>query len=612
MRKGTIVRWIFFAIFTILIAAIMVFYLDMANGSFAWLIVGGAVIFFFVFLRLKLNKYRVYIRQLAYAFLFVGIFVIMLFAQPKVVVKPAVSNLNPYNTDILALEGGKVQGVLNFDQDVEVYTGIPYAKAPVGDLRWKEPQDYGTWDGVMECKEFKSRAMQPKSDTVMSSLVDLYAEKSWHPDFTQEEVQDVSEDCLYLNIWRPRNVTNAPILVYIHGGSLTSGSSASDNFNGEAMAKKGVIMVTIAYRLGVFGYFALDELAQESPNGTTGNYGLLDQVKALKWVHDNASYFGGDKDNITIAGESAGSSSVSALCSTPLAKGLFKRAIGESSSLVVKQAPHTFRQLKVAKLTGEAILKEFNCKNVTELRQIDAKKLVNTKYKNDCMTIDGYALPKTPYEIYQAGENNEEALLNGFNVLESDGFVVPMYLFSPTNKGNILSRLEDVFGTDVAKEIYDLYENRIEENAFEAFNEIISVYWFMQPHYSWSNMALQNGVKVYRYQFTKENGYYGTYHSGEIIYAYGNVEKSTYDYRYNQEDINLSRKMLTYWANFCKTGNPNDSELPMWLEYQADSKELMELGSNVGMKEDPYLALYPLIDEYIDYEIANPKEIKIG
>lgn len=225
------------------------------------------------------------------------------------------------------------------------------------------------------------------------------------------------------------------------------------------------------------------------------------------------------------------------------------------------------------------------------------------------MTVDGYALTKTPYEVYQAKENNEEALLNGFNVLESDAFVVPMYLLNPTNKDNILPRLEEVFGTAVAKKIYDLYKDRIETNAFEVFNEIISVYWFMHPHYSWSDMAAANGVKVYKYQFTKENGFYGTYHSGEIIYAYGNVEKSTYNYRYNDEDIELSRKMLTYWANFAKTGNPNEDSLPMWLEYQKGNYEVMELGSRLGMKADPYKDLYPLIDEFVNTIGKIKKEI---
>ena len=162
--------------------------------------------------------------------------------------------------------------------------------------------------------------------------------------------QDMSEDCLYLNIWRPHTEeTNLPILFYIHGGSLTSGTTGFDDYNGEEMARHGVIFINVAYRLGVFGFFANEELKNESSNHTTGNYGLLDQIKALQWVNDNAEYFHGDKSNITIAGESAGSSCVSALCTSPLAKGLFKRAIGESSSLAIKNPPHTYRNLDDAR-----------------------------------------------------------------------------------------------------------------------------------------------------------------------------------------------------------------------------------------------------------------------
>ena len=416
--------------------------------------------------------------------------------------------------------------------------------------------------------------------------------------------QNMSEDSLYLNIWRPNNDDiNLPILVFIHGGSLTTGSSAFEEYNGEEMAKKGVIMITITYRLGVFGYFAHQDLIDESPNNTTGNYGLLDQIEALKWINNNASYFGGDKDNITIAGESAGSSSVSALCTSPLAKNLFKRAIGESSSLVLKAPPHTYRKMDDALKVGEEVMKEFNCSTIEELRNIPAEKLVTTNTSNSGMTLDGYALTKDPYQVYLDHENNEEALLNGYNVKEADAFVIPDNLLSPTNKDNILSRLSKVFGDKYAKEIYELYEEDIQKDAFAAFNEIISVYWFIYPHHSWSNTALDNGVEVYRYQFTKYNGFHETYHAGEMIYAYGNVKHSPYGYRYNQSDIDLAETMLSYWSNFAKNGNPNGSDLPVWETYVTNG-EVMELGANVGSFEDKYLDLYPILDNFIDENLA--------
>ncbi len=221
------------------------------------------------------------------------------------------------------------------------------------------------------------------------------------------------------------------------------------------------------------------------------------------------------------------------------------------------------------------------------------------------MTLDGYALTKNPYDVYKAGENNEVALLYGFNVMEADAFVVPTYLFSPTNKNNIKSRLIKEFDNEIGTKIYNLYKEQIDKDAFSAFNEIFSVHWFMQPHYSWSNLAKTNGVKVYRYQFTKENKYHTTYHAGEMIYAYGNVKYDDHGYRYNQSHLDLSETMLSYWSNFAKTGDPNGEGLPTWNEFSLGDENLMELGSNVGPIKDRYLELYPLIEEYQQVKYAE-------
>ena len=601
MKKKDIAFWIIFSILMTIFSLFIIFYLDLANGPMPLLIFEIFVISIYVSLRIILRKANLRKRLILFAGFFGLSIIVMISSHPYVGYKNAVDYDNPTKTNVLEVEGGKIQGVYNKDKTVEVYAGIPYAKPPVGDLRWKEPQDVEAWDGIKDCSKFQNRSYQQIGNEVTSSLVDIYAEKSWHPDYSTKTIQGVSEDSLYLNIWKPNTTeTNLPILMFIHGGSLTSGSSAFDDYNGEEMAKTGVIMITIQYRLGVFGYFAHEELINESDNNTTGNYGLLDQIKALKWINDNASSFGGDKNNITIAGESAGSSSVSAICSSPLAKGLFKRAIGESSSVVVKTPPHTYRKLDKALEVGNNIMKEFNAKSISDLRKVKAKDLVNTKYTNSEMTLDGYALTKNPYDVYLNGENNEEALLNGYNVLEADAFVVPKYLLSPTNKNNIEERLNEVFTPDITKRILELYKDKIEKDAFSAFNEIISVYWFIYPHHSWSKMALNNNVKIYRYQFTKENGYYGTYHSGEMIYAYGNVKKSKYDYRYNDTDNKLSDIMLKYWSNFTKYGDPNGADLPKWDIWDNNPNQIMELGTNVSMIEDKYLELYEIIEDFIN------------
>ena len=605
-KKREIIFWIIISLVSIIITAFTLFYFDLANGPLICFILELIFIAAFVSLRIIFRHKKFVIRMIPTLAFILSSAILIPLTQPVVERKSAAYYSHPVKTEILSLENGQVQGVYNKDKTVQIYAGIPYAKAPVGELRWKEPQDVENWSGVLDCSYFAPKSMQPASNAITSTLVDMYAEKGWHPDYNMYPEQNMSEDSLYLNIWRPNNSeTNLPILMFIHGGSLTSGSSAYEDYNGEEMAKKGVIMITISYRLGVFGYFAHEELQNESSNHTTGNYGLLDQIKALEWINNNATYFGGDKNNITIAGESAGSSSVSAICASPLANGLFKRAIGESSSLVVKKAPHTYRKLNDALETGKNIMKEFKCSSIEELRKVSAKKLVNTKYSNSGMTLDGYALTKDPYDVYKDGNNNEEALLNGYNVMEGDAFVVPQYLLSPTSKKNIKERLVKNFDEETATELCELYKEEIQKDAFSTFNEIFSIYWFIQPHHSWSNMALSSGTTVYRYQFTKENGFHSTYHAGEMIYAYGNVKKDNHNYRYDKSDLELSETMLSYWSNFAKTGNPNGENLPNWETYSGSGDGVMELGKNVGKIDDRYLGVYSILEKFIEKQLEN-------
>lgn len=221
------------------------------------------------------------------------------------------------------------------------------------------------------------------------------------------------------------------------------------------------------------------------------------------------------------------------------------------------------------------------------------------------MTKDGYALTKDPYEVYKDKENNEEVLLNGYNVLEGDAFVIPQYLFSPTNKNNIKERLVTVFGEEYADKLCELYKDEIETDAFSTMNKIFSIYWFLYPHYSWSRMALNNEETVYSYQFTKENHYRSAYHGGEIIYAYGNIKNDPKTFRFNESDYALSETMLNYWANFAKTGNPNAEGLPIWSSYSNTENKLMELGDVVAPKNDENLAAFALFDEYMDYLLNN-------
>ncbi len=545
-------------------------------------------------------KKKWYIKLLDIVLIFILIIIMIFAAAPLTEYKKAVEGDNLELAAIVSVEGGQIQGVKTKDNEVEVYCGIPYAKAPIGDLRWKEPQDVEAWEGVKDCSTFAPRAMQGATSFLVNTFQDMYLEGAWRIDFESETDTPMSEDCLYLNVFKPANATaNTPVLVYYHGGSLMSGGTVSPDIYGVEMAKKGIIFVTVAYRLGVFGYFALPELKAESPNATTGNYGLLDQVKAIQWVHDNIAQFNGDQNNITIAGESAGSSSVSALCSTPLAKGYFNKAIGESSSVIGQVPPHTFRTLDAAYEMGEDIKEEFSCSTLEDLRNLPAEKLITTKYSNSSMTVDGYALPKTPYEIYEAGENNEEALLNGVNSHEADPFVLLNNLLSPPNLKNYKERLSWIFGEDT-EELLSFYEGKIKTNsdAKAVFNEIISAYWFVYPHQIWSTKAYDNAEDVYRYIFTKENGYMGTWHSGEIIYAYDNVKNAKKSYRYDESDLALSETMSSYWVNFVKTGNPNGEGLPQWDKWSPVDNKIIEFGSTVSMIDDPYTYIYDFMQRF--------------
>src|SRR3712207_3201701 len=266
---------------------------------------------------------------------------------------------------------------------VEVYAGIPYAKPPIGDLRWKEPQDPEKYDGILEADHFAPMSMQKLSNIVSSSIIDIILYHNYSRIASQRYIPKMSEDSLYLNIWKPSNHKSTdkklPVVFYIHGGSLATGQSWWQDYSGESYAKEGVIFITFAYRLGAMGFYADKQLAKESPNSTTGMYGFLDQVKALEWVNKNIENFGGDKYNITIAGESAGSSSVNAMCTSPLAKGMFKRAIAESSSITALKPAHSYMDINEALARGESIRKELNVSSIEDLRNVSAEKIANTK-----------------------------------------------------------------------------------------------------------------------------------------------------------------------------------------------------------------------------------------
>ena len=587
------IKKIIFVILSALIFAIMLAVLEL-NKNTVW----GFVLLLLVtagfytahrFIVKRKNKW--YLRLcvwLAWLGLFCGV---LFLTWPPVQAVPAVSVKNPEKTEIITLSQGDLQGVYNADKSVEVYAGIPYAKPPVGELRWKEPQDAEPWEGVLLADHFAPMGMQPRNLPIYYSLAQIIGYHDYKITLDDNYTEPVSEDSLYLNIRKPAGkLSKAPVLVYVHGGSLQTGQPWYADYSGEGLAKEGVITVNMGYRLGIFGYFADEELAAESTNGTTGNYGMLDQIKALEWVRDNISAFGGDPDNVTLAGESAGAASVSALCTSPLAKGLFRRVILESSTTASVHPPHSFRTLDEALETGKATKEKLGCSTVAELRALSAEQLVDEAQAHHHMTVDGYALTETPYESYQKGVHNEEAILHGYNEEESAAFI----MFDRANMKNYEQKIRAYFG-EYSDDLLKLYPASTDEEADLYWAEIYGAVFFDYPHYCLNRLAAQNDIPVYEYLFAKKNGRIGNWHSGEEVYCYGNIpDDSTL---YDSRDRELSAQMLGYWKSFSENGDPNAGGLPEWKENRG-SDSVMYFGDTTEMMSEREHALFEILDKF--------------
>ena len=582
-KKNGIGFWVFYCLFALIVLALLEFNKNMVIG---WVL---AVILLASYALLRTHISKRVLRLLCFLLLACLLTGILLLTVGPVKRHPAVEGGNGGVTDIVTVADGELTGVYTADRAVEVYAGIPYAAPPVGDLRWREPQDPEPWEGVLAADSFAPMSMQVQNSVIYSSLAQIIGYHDYKVSLDDNYRDANSEDALYLNIWKPAGAQEKlPVLVYIHGGSLQTGQPWYADYRGEGLARKGVIVVNMGYRLGVFGFLATEELQKESPNGSTGNYGLLDQIKALQWVQNNISAFGGDPDNVTLAGESAGSACVTALCTSPLAKGLFRRAIGESSTVTAPKPTHSFRLMDQALATGRETMARFSCTSIEELRRVDAKTLVVAADTNHHMTVDGYVLTQTPYEAYQKGEHNEEAILQGFNSLEG----VPFILFSNADMKNYENRVRSYFGS-YADEVLSLFPASTDEEAKNNWIDIYSAIFFTHGHYCWTRQAIANGIPAYEYYFSKENGRLGPWHSGEEVYCYGNIPADSR--LYDSSDRELADLFSSYFANFAATGDPNGEGLPAW-EMSTDGTQLMELGENIGMTDDPYLSLDQILD----------------
>lgn len=455
-------------------------------------------------------------------------------------------------------DAGAVSGIKNNSGDVTSFKGIPFAAPPVGNLRWKAPQPAAHWEGVKKCDAFGASPVQPKPQPYMA-----YTSEFLVPE------KPISEDCLYLNVWTgaKSKAEKRPVFVWIYGGGFFSGGSACPIYDGEALAKKGIIFVSINYRLGVFGFFAHPELTKESPDNSSGNYGLMDQVAALKWVKNNITAFGGDPGQVTIAGQSAGSMSVNALVASPLAKGLFNRAIAESGSLTVKNPGLSLNTLQSAEATGEQAAKKAGLNSLADLRALSAEDAMKKLPGQYSPIVDGHVLPQPIPAIFAQNEENHVPVITGWTADEFD--------FGPTTKEYFTKQALKNYGAD-AETFLKYFPAGTDAEATASQVKLNRDQIFALSGYNWANIQSQYpDAPVYVYSFnrkipaTGDMGKYGAFHGGEIGYVMDNL-KFFNNRPLEPADQALANLMSDYWINFIKTGNPNGKGLPEWPKYTAD------------------------------------------
>ena len=472
----------------------------------------------------------------------------------------APSSAAPAAPTVAHVEGGAIQGTIG--DGVRAFKGIPFAASPVGDLRWKPPQPVQPWSGVRPAREFGNRAMQ----------LPLFADMVFRS-------PGISEDCLTLNVWTPAAPAKRklPVLVYFHGGGLAAGDGSEPRYDGAAMARQGIVALTVNYRLGVFGFLAHPELSAEGPTRASGNYGLMDQAAALRWVQRNIASFGGDPAQVTIAGESAGSFSVSAQMINPQARGLFARAIGESGSVLGLSAPPTLAE---AEQQGVEFAKAAGLPTLAQLRAAPAEQLLQAMGKPGMpwfsIVTDGAVIERAPLETYRRGGQAKVPLLAGWNSQEMHAGAVLGKL--PATKENFAAALEKLYG-DGARDAARAYD----DDAADAARDLASDRWIVYGTWKWIDLHSRL-APTYRYYFARPRpatvdgkpADAGAVHSAEIEYALGNLDGNAV-YRWSDDDRRVSAMMQGYFANFIKTGNPNGAGLASWPSVTHPAPNVMRI-----------------------------------
>lgn len=476
---------------------------------------------------------------------------------------------------------------------VRIFKGIPYAAPPVSNLRWKEPQPVKNWSGVRKATAFGNRAMQKYIYTDMVF-------RSEKPD----------EDCLYLNVWTNArlNTDKLPVLIYFHGGGFTAGDGSEPRYDGENMAAKGVVVVTVNYRLGIFGFFAHPELTKESPHHASGNYGLMDQHAALLWVQKNIAAFGGDPSKVTIGGQSAGAGSVNAQMGSALNKNLFRSAIAESGSLMaISFKPSS---LKDSEQMGVEFANSIHATSLEDLRKIPAEVLLEkaaASGKYFSPDVDGYFLTDQLTQIFATGLQADIPLLAGWNSAEVSW--KKMFGNEALTRSNYENFLKTYYG-ERADEVLKAYPDSTDSLLLHSATDLASDRY--TGYGTWKFIDLHSktdGYPVYRYLYrqklppllndTAQNAGHavGAPHSAEIPYVFGNL-KLVGTYQWTEDDFKTSDTMQQYFVNFIKNGDPNSNSLPAWSGLQASIPKVMLLDANAHEEPEKNAKRYHLQDEF--------------
>ena len=501
------------------------------------------------------------------------------------------AEMNKERVNQVSTEHGMLEGAWSqADASIGVFRGIPYAQPPVGNLRWRAPQDLAPWTGVRQATTFGAACWQSYSD-------DAFV---WsRGEFPR------SEDCLHLNIWQPEKTdATAPVMVWFHGGAHTGGFAHVELFDGTELARQGVVVVTVNYRLGPWGFLAHPALAEESEHNSTGNYGLMDKIAALKWVQKNIQGFGGNPDNVTLFGQSAGSSSVCALMASPLASGLFDKAIGQSAACLVKEKRDANGQQRGARL-AQLALGELGAQDsesqvtAKQLRSIDNQSLLSAMENSPWsegsrIVVDGWVLPEAPVDVFNANQQAKVPLLVGS--LANEG-----HELLPLNNALTESELDQYLNktfAETAPKLKALYAEDLAISPGMALREILTDAFMAMSMRGWAQYNHNADQPTYLYYMDYVPPAYqiylfddpnlnlpggprstGAYHSGDLAYVFNNVGK-TGDF-WLEEDFAMARAMSGYWTNFAKTGNPNGANLPNWARYEPQNHNTQLLSNPI-------------------------------